>query len=173
MIRLGENVFNKSAVEVAKILLGKYICIPQKGELTYYKITETEAYMGMEDKACHASKGRTNRTEVMFRRGGHVYMYLIYGMYWMLNFVTAEEGNPQAVLIRGIEGYDGPGKLTKFLKLDKSYNKEDLYTSNRIYVVDKTEKPPKFVSSPRIGIGYAGEPWVSKLWRHTLVEERP
>ena len=81
----------------------------QGGSRNVYTITETEAYRGGEDQACHASKGRTPRTEVMFGDGGNIYMYLIYGMYWMMNVVTAEEGIPQAVLIRGVRRTEGMG----------------------------------------------------------------
>ena len=81
-------------------------------------------------------KGRTPRTEIMFHEGGRLYIYLIYGMYWMLNVVTGEENNPQAVLIRGVENFPGPGKITKALGIDRSFYGEDLVTSERIWFED-------------------------------------
>lgn len=100
----------------------------------------------------------------MFQDGGHIYVYLIYGMYWLLNFVTENEENASAVLIRGIEGFDGPGKLGRELQLDRSLYGENLETSTRLWVED-SEPIVNFKSTPRIGIDYAGEPWVSKRWR--------
>jgi DNA-3-methyladenine glycosylase len=118
----------------------------------------------MEDKACHASKGKTGRTSVMFGEGGHLYVYLIYGMYWMLNIVTGNAGDPQAVLVRGVEGISGPGKITKLLSIDKSFYGENLITSCRIWIEDSGLKP-EIRTGPRIGIDYAGEYWKSVPWR--------
>ena len=129
-----------------------------------YTILEVEAYRGKEDLACHASKGRTNRTEIMYHEGGKIYVYLIYGMYWMLNFVTGEQDIPQAVLVRAIEGYDGPGKLTRELQIDRSFYGEDLTTSSRIWL-EHSNGRYDITSGERIGIDYAGEPWKSKPWR--------
>ena len=134
-----------------------------------YMITEVEAYRGTDDLACHASKGRTSRTEVMYRKGGCLYVFLIYGMYWMLNIVTAETGNPQAVLIRGIEGYNGPGRLSRGIGIDRSFNGLDITTSERLLICDFSARVD-IKSSPRIGIDYAGEPWVSKPWRYYIVQ---
>ncbi len=119
---------------------------------------------GEEDKACHARKGRTSRADIMYHSGGHIYVYLIYGMYWMLNFVTNTNNIPQAILIRGIEGYDGPGKLTRKLNIDGTYYGEHLCFSKRIWVEDKNQSPEIKVGA-RIGIEYAGEPWVHMPWR--------
>ena len=111
--RLSSSFFRRDVLLVAPELLGKTIVRRfDSGEIKRYRIVETEAYRGEEDLACHASKGRTERTEVMYHSGGKVYVYLIYGMYWMLNFVTSEEGHPSAVLIRGIEGSSGPGEIS-------------------------------------------------------------
>ncbi|MCK4989622.1 MAG: DNA-3-methyladenine glycosylase, partial [Bacteroidales bacterium] len=99
--RFGREFFRQDVLEVAPWLLGQHLVrISPDGTKSTYVITETEAYRGGEDRACHASKGKTPRTEVMFGDGGHLYMYLIYGMYWMLNIVTGSEGVPQAVLFR-------------------------------------------------------------------------
>lgn len=132
-----------------------------------FMINETEAYRGAEDKACHASKGRTERTDVMFHTGGKIYVYLIYGIHWMLNFVTGPENEPQAVLIRGIEGYDGPGRVSKVLGINKSFYGEDLNVSERIWIEDNGDKV-SVKTGKRIGIDYAGEKWVNKPWRFFL-----
>ena len=101
---------------------GKNLVIKLKdGSSGKFKVTEVEAYRSSEDKACHASKGRTARTEIMFEEGGRLYIYLIYGMYWMLNIVTGEKDFPQAVLIRGVTEFSGPGRLTKSLCIDKTF----------------------------------------------------
>jgi len=153
-------------LHVAPDLIGKYIVRQVEGVQTAYRIVETEAYRGEEDLACHASRGRTPRTDVMYRSGGLVYVYLIYGMYQMLNFVTAHENEPQAVLIRGVEGVVGPGRVTKLLQIDKSFYAEDLSTSTRLWVEDRGEPAPKIKTGKRVGIDYAGA-WKNKLWRFT------
>ena len=155
-------------IEVAKQLPGK-ILVRNFGEnvIKRYVITEVEAYSGDGDLACHASKGKTLRTEVMFREGGLVYVYFIYGMYWMLNFVTGEKDNASAVLIRGLENISGPGRVGKELKLDKSFYGENLSLSDRIWIEDSGLKV-EIETAPRVGIDYAGEPWISKPWRFIL-----
>jgi DNA-3-methyladenine glycosylase len=120
-LRLPAGFFLRDVLEVAPELPGNFLvrCFDD-GTVRRYRITEVEAYRGTEDLAGHASKGKTPRTEVMFRQGGVVYVYLIYGMYWMLNIVTGMENDASAVLIRGLEGFSGPGKAGKALHLDKS-----------------------------------------------------
>jgi DNA-3-methyladenine glycosylase len=163
--RVSEEFFVRDVLEVAPALLGKLLVRNfGNGEIKKYRITEAEAYRGASDRACHASKGRTPRTEIMFGTGGRVYVYFIYGMYWMLNFVTGEEGDASAVLIRGIEGFSGPGKVGRELKLDQSFYGENLFFSERLWIEDSGESP-EYETSPRIGIKYAGEPWVSQPWR--------
>ncbi len=166
--RLDAGFFCRDVLEVAPDLIGKKLTrVFNKENIEEYIITETEAYRGEEDLACHASKGRTARTEIMYHDGGHIYVYLIYGMYWMLNFVTENEGIPQAVLIRGVKGFEGAGKLTRQLKIDKSFYGENLNLSDRIFVSEGLKKI-SITQSKRIGIGYAGEIWKNKLWRFTL-----
>lgn len=167
MQKLPKSFFQRDVLKVAPEILGKELFCKVNHQLKSYVITEVEAYRGEEDLACHASKGITPRTEIMYQEGGHVYVYLIYGMYWMLNFVTGEKNNPQAVLIRGISGYNGPGKITKALNIDKSFYGENLETSDRIWVANGNDEV-KFKTTPRIGIDYAGEPWVSKKWRYII-----
>lgn len=163
--RLTASFFERDTVTVARELLGKALVrVFFDGEQRRYRITETEAYCGPHDLACHASKGRTARTEVMFKAGGHVYVYLIYGMYWMLNFVSGPEGEASAVLIRGLEGFSGPGRVGRELALGRSFYGENVETSSLLWLEDA---PPvqNVVASPRVGINYAGEPWVSMEWR--------
>jgi len=171
--RLSREFYIRDILSVAPELIGKTLVIRSiDKKLHRYLITETEAYRGPEDKACHASKGRTARTDAMFREGGRIYVYLVYGMYWMLNFVAGEEGNPQAALIRGIEGFDGPGKVTRALGIDRSFYGEDLTTSDRIWVED-TGLKPAVRTGTRIGIDYAGENWKKKPWRYCILPPTP
>ena len=166
--RLGREFYCQDVLEVAPLLLGKHLIrnYPD-GTTATYVISETEAYRGGEDLACHASKGRTPRTEVMFGDGGHLYMYLIYGMYWMLNVVTANEGVPQAVLFRGLRETSGPGRLTRMIRVEKDFYGEDLVKSDRIWVEESGTRP-RYTSGPRIGIDYAGEPWKDMPWRFLI-----
>ncbi len=165
--KLQKDFFIRDVLTVACDLPGTKLVLVKDGLRHSYTITETEAYRGSDDLACHASKGMTPRTEVMFREGGIIYMYLIYGMYWMLNIVTSVENDPQAVLIRGLDEVKGPGRLSRELGLDRSFNGESLTASARIWL-EKGDKPEKILTSPRIGINYAGEPWISKPWRFYL-----
>jgi DNA-3-methyladenine glycosylase len=169
--KLSREFFIRDVLDVAPELIGKNLVIKlPDGTFGRYIVTEVEAYRGSEDRACHAFKGRTARTEIMFHEGGRLYIYLIYGMYWMLNIVTGQENDPQAVLIRGVENIDGPGKLTRSLGIDRSYYGEDLATSERIWI-ENNAFTPIVKNSQRIGIDYAGEPWKSKLWRYYI--EKP
>jgi DNA-3-methyladenine glycosylase len=166
--QLSNSFFQRDVLEVAPDLLGKIIVRKFDDQTTArFIITEVEAYRGADDLACHASKGKTPRTEVIFREGGLVYVYLIYGIYWMLNIVTSAMNEPNAVLIRGVENISGPGRVGKALQLDKSFYGENLQTSNRIWIED-SKQPIKYITTPRIGINYAGEPWISKPWRYLI-----
>jgi DNA-3-methyladenine glycosylase len=162
--RLGNVFFQRDALTVARELLGKTI-VRRFDDNTEerFTITETEAYLGQEDLACHASKGRTPRTEIMYREGGKIYVYLIYGMYWMLNFVTGSANHPQAVLIRGVGSIIGSGRVGRRLALDKSFYGEELFASKRLWVED-TPMAENYTTAPRVGVDYAGE-WKDKPWR--------
>jgi DNA-3-methyladenine glycosylase len=170
MDRIGTSFYALDAITVAQQLLGKVIVRHwEDGSMSRYVISETEAYYGEEDKACHASKGRTLRTEIMYAEGGYVYVYLIYGMYWMLNVVTGIKNHPEAVLIRGINDIVGSGKVGRELKLDKSFYGESLISSSRIWIENPSDPHPvKYVSAPRVGVDYAGEEWRNKPWRFIL-----
>lgn len=168
MGRLPLSFYTRDVLDVAPEILGKRLF--RRGvddAISSYIISETEAYRGFDDKACHAHKGKTARTEVMFQQGGILYMYLIYGMYWMLNIVTENENIPQAVLIRGISEVSGPGRLTRQLQLDKSFNGEDLQTSDRIWI-EESDLKAEYTAGPRIGIDYAGEYWKNRPWRYIM-----
>lgn len=161
---VNRDFFERDVLVVAPELLGMFLCRKMEdGSILQYRITETEAYDGNGDLACHASKGRTNRTEVMFHEGGHVYVYLIYGMYWMINIVTGKINQPQAVLIRGLEHCYGPGRLTKSLQIDKSFYGEDLCASDRIWIATDNSQH-EILTGKRIGVDYAGD-WKNKEWR--------
>jgi DNA-3-methyladenine glycosylase len=172
LARLGNSFFRRDVLEVAPELLGKSLVrkFPD-GTVSRFIISETEAYRGIGDLACHASKGRTARTDIMFNNGGLIYVYFVYGMYWMLNFVTGFEGDASAVLIRGLDNTFGPGKVGKTLQLDRSFYGENLEKSQRIWVEDYYQEKSKIFSFPRVGIHYAGEPWVSMPWRFRLQNE--
>ncbi|NJK95271.1 MAG: DNA-3-methyladenine glycosylase [Bacteroidales bacterium] len=166
-MRPNREFYERDVLEVAPDLLGKFLCRRlDTGETFRYRITETEAYDGNGDLACHASKGRTDRTEIMFHQGGLVYVYLIYGMYWMLNVVTGKVNQPQAVLIRGLEHCYGPGRLTRAFKIDKSFYGEDLCSSHRLWIEADLHNV-EIITGKRIGIDYAGE-WKHKEWRYYI-----
>jgi DNA-3-methyladenine glycosylase len=162
--RLDAAFFARNALDVAPGLLGK-ILVRQfdNGEIKRYRITETEAYCGTSDLACHASKGRTKRTETMFGEPGLIYVYLIYGMYWLLNIVTSEIDYPAAVLIRSVEGINGPGRVGRELQLNKTFNGKSVLDSNLLWIEDDGTCM-KYKTSTRIGVDYAGE-WAQKPWR--------
>ncbi len=169
--RLQAEFFHRNVLTVAPELLGKIIVRRfGSGQVQRFVINEVEAYHGVQDRACHACKGKTPRTEVMFREGGLVYVYIIYGMHWLLNIVTGKKDDPSALLIRGIEGTSGPGRVGKILQLDKTFYGENLVSSTRIWIENSDQKT-NYTTAPRIGIGYAGEPWISKPWRYILQKQ--
>ena len=165
MDRLDQNFFRRPCVEVARDLVGK-VLVHNGNRL---RITETEAYCGEQDTACHASKGRTKRTEVMYMEAGTVYVYLCYGMHWMLNLVTGEVEQPEAVLIRACREAPGPGKLTKKLGITGELNRTSVVSSDVLWVED--DGFSCFVTTaPRVGIGYASAQDQVRLWRFVLAE---
>lgn len=168
MAILERDWFGRDTLAVASDLLGKTLVAKMaNGDLQRAIICETEAYNGIEDKASHASKGRTMRTEIMFGDAGYWYVYLCYGVHWMLNVTTREEGFPAAVLIRGVTNFNGPGKLTKALGIDKRFNTMPLSDASGLWIEDDgiVIKKNKIKRSPRIGIDYAGPVWSKKPWR--------
>jgi DNA-3-methyladenine glycosylase len=167
---LDEHFFNRPADEVARSLLGKEIVRRHGRRTLRARITETEAYLGSHDRACHAARGRTKRTEVMFGPPGTLYVYFIYGMYWMLNVVTGEAGCPAAVLIRGVQGVGGPGRVTRAFAITGALNGRPAAKRTGLWFEDSGANPgpDEVVETPRIGIDYAGPVWVAKKLRFVL-----
>ncbi len=161
--RLSQAFFDQNAVELAPQLLGKILCRQTSDGILRLPITETEAYYTEADTACHAHKGRTKRTEILYHRGGCAYIYLCYGIHHLLNVVCGEEDVPQAVLIRGAGQYDGPGKLTRALQIDMALNSADFMTSDELWLEQGAVLP--YTQTPRIGIQYADEADRNALWR--------
>jgi DNA-3-methyladenine glycosylase len=158
----------KNTVTLARGLLGQVLVRRrQDGSETRHVITETEAYHGAADLACHASKGRTKRTDVMFRPGGVWYVYLCYGVHEMLNLVTGPEGFPSAVLIRGVRGANGPGRLTKALGIGRALNGLPVAPETGLWIEPGEFRVPasRIRVTPRIGVDYAGPEWAAKPWR--------
>jgi DNA-3-methyladenine glycosylase len=171
MNKLPRSFYQQNTIEVAKQLLGKYLVHHHQNTEYIGKIVEVEAYLGSHDLACHSSKGRTKRTEVMFGPAGYTYVYLIYGMYYCTNVVTEDEGIGSAVLLRAIEPIQhitsrtqGPGLLSKAMHIDKQLNQHDLL-SNDFYIAESSQNQPlSIIEKPRIGVHYAKE-WADKLLR--------
>lgn len=193
-MRLKRSFFVRPTLKVAKELLGKYLVRKTGSKKMVGKIVETEAYIGPEDRASHAFGGRiTERCKTEYLIGGHIYIYLCYGIYWQLNITTEKASKPECILIRALELAitnmhksnsriltnpkfvkirdlaNGPGKLCRWLKLDKSFDKEDLTKSKRIWLEDRGVRIKKsdIVATKRIGIDYAGV-WAKKPWRFYL-----
>jgi DNA-3-methyladenine glycosylase len=175
-MKLKASFFNRNSVEVAKELVGKYLVkATADGKLHRFLITEVEAYDGEADLACHASKGRNKKTEVLYWEAGTFYVYLVYGMYWMLNVVCDKKDYPSAVLIRGIEEIDGPGRITKSLGIDRALHGVHVHRSLSLWFEDskkaKTKIQKKIIkSTPRIGVDYAGMEWSQKPYRFVLTD---
>lgn len=173
-VRLSRSFYSRPTLEVAKGLLGKDIVRNYKGREIRGKIIETEAYLGPQDRASHAFKGKlTERNKAAYMKGGHVYIYLVYGMHWQFNISTFKKGVPECVLIRAISSKEdikktnGPGKLCKYLKLDKSLYGEDLAKSKEVWL-ERGENPSQILYSGRIGIDYAGPYWAKRKLRFLI-----
>lgn len=167
--RLGSMYYRQPATHLAADLIGKLLCRRTPEGIVRYRITETECYYGEGDSACHASRGKTRRTWVLYEKGGTAYVYLCYGMHSLFNVVTGKEGFPEAVLIRGVEGYNGPGKVTKALGIGREFNGADLAHSRELWLEDDGARP-SYRAAKRIGIDYALEKDRNALWRY-IVED--
>jgi len=161
--RLTQDFYKQSADHLAPLLLGKLLCRRVGDEIIRLLITETEAYVGESDTACHAHKGRTKRTDVMYEAGGTSYVYLCYGIHHLLNVVTGRVDEPEAVLIRSVKGITGPGRLTKALQIDMALNRVDLTRSDVLWLEDGAQL--SYTTTPRIGIDYADEEDRLRHWR--------
>lgn len=171
---LPREFYARKTLLVARDLIGR-ILVHNDGDVQRAGvIVETEAYVGPHDLACHASKGRTSRTDVMFGTAGHAYIYLIYGMYDCFNVVTERLDYPAAVLIRGVDPLegcvgktDGPGKLCRAMNITRALNRFDL-TESALTIEEGTRTAPSRIEKgPRIGVDYAGE-WASEPLRFWL-----
>ncbi len=168
---LTEEFFHRDALIVAPELVGKIIVrILDDGTEIRERIAEVEVYRGEEDKACHASKGRTKRTEILYGESGFIYVYLCYGIHWLMNVITGEKEQPQGILIRCGDVHDGPAKLTKYLQIDGSFNGEKICGNNRIRIEDDGFKP-EIRTASRVGINYAGDYWRNIKWRYIAEKE--
>ncbi len=167
---LNTTYFARPATELAPDLLGKLLCrrLPS-GEVLRRRITETECYFGEEDTACHAHKGRTPRTDTLYLQGGCAYVYLCYGIHSLLNLVTGREGHPEAVLIRGVEGASGPGRVTKALGITREDNRLLLMPESGIWVEDDGAPAPAYTALPRVGIDYAEKEDRERHWRYIAI----
>jgi DNA-3-methyladenine glycosylase len=171
--KLPRDFYARPALQVARDLLGK-VLVHDDGRLRRAgRIVEVEAYIGEHDLACHAARGRTPRTDVMYGPPGHAYIYFVYGMHHCFNVVTCPEGKPAAVLVRGLEPLeglppsvrtDGPARLCDALGLTLLLNREDLL-GDHLYLLDAPPPPRRSIArGPRIGVDYAG-PWAAKPYR--------
>jgi len=186
MTILSRNFYSRNTLKVAQELLGCFLVRKYRRKTIRVMITETEAYRGEDDLASHASRGRTPRTEVMYGEPGHAYVYIIYGMYFCLNVVTEKKDYPAAVLIRGVAvgdsisnwrsnlHIDGPGKLCRFLKIDKKLNQWDLTRGEKLWIASprmvrlgRKKLNLKIIKSKRIGVDYAKH-CKKYLWRFYL-----
>ena len=184
---LSSDFYNRPVLDVAHDLLGMRLVRILENTRTAGIIVDTEAYDGENDLACHAHVGKTRRNETMFGPPGYAYVYFTYGMHWLLNCVTGQEGYPAAVLIRSVfptenieaiarrrnpakekDWCNGPAKLTRAFCIDKQLNGVNLCSKKSLIIIEQAEPiPENFVhTSPRVGISSVPEPWCSKPWRY-------
>ena len=170
---LSASFYARPTLQVARNLLGKYLVRETSTGLRAARIVEVEAYIGFHDRASHASRGRTKRTEVMFGQPGLAYVYLIYGMHHCLNVVTERADFPAAVLIRAVQDetelIDGPGRICRSLEIDRELNYHDLTSGKTLWIEDRGNRirRARIGTFPRIGVDYAGA-WATKPWRFRL-----
>lgn len=164
---------SRATLAHARSLLGKVLVRTRGRRVSAHVITEVEAYIGEHDLACHASRGRTARTEVMFGPAGRWYVYLVYGMHEMLNLVTGPAGWPSAILVRGLADTSGPGRVTRALGIDRSLNGRPVAPVSGLHIEDRGIRvPARFITrTPRIGVDYAGPVWSAKPWRFVVDPE--
>ena len=163
---LASAYFRQPATKLASDLLGKWLCVQRGDEVLRRRITETECYFGEEDTACHAHKGRTPRTDTLYQQGGITYIYLCYGIHSLLNIVTGGQDHPEAVLIRGVEGASGPGRVTKLFGLTTTQNRIPLCRESGIWLEDDGTPPPTYRALSRVGIDYAAPADRNRPWRY-------
>ncbi len=179
---LPQKFFNRPTIVAAKDLIGKYIVRSWRGKRIALMITDVEAYDGPRDKASHASRGRTERTEIMFGEPGHFYIYFVYGMHWLVNIVTGPADYPAAALLRAGKYNDpktgegiivnGPARLAKFLHIADAQNGKRACKKTGLWFEDRGIKIKKrtIAARKRIGVNFAGRTWAEKPYRFTLKE---
>lgn len=168
---LGPAFFRRDALTVARALLGKVLVRRIRGKEVARVITDVEAYLGFEDRASHASRGKTKRNAPMFEAGGRWYVYFTYGMHWILNAVTGPAGHPSGVMFRAVEGTYGPARLTKTLRIGKALNTKPIAKASGLWIEDRGVRIPtkRVRKGPRIGVDYAGA-WAKKPYRFFIAE---
>ncbi len=169
MKRLKKDFYLRPATELSVLLLGKLLVRKTEQGVIKARITETECYFGEEDTACHAHRGKTDRTRILYEEGGLAYVYLCYGIHSLLNVVSGDKGHPEAVLIRAVDGYNGPGKLTKALSITREQNYTDLCTSDELWIEDDGLVPTEIQRSKRVGIDYATQEYQDVLWNFKMI----
>src|SRR5262245_35714225 len=175
--RLDRGAFNRPTLEVARDLVGKFIVRKYRGRELTGMITEVEAYRGPRDRASHAHGGRrTARVEPLYGDGGTAYVYLVYGIHWLFNISTVGAETPEGILVRAIlaelpgeqrKAFIGPGRVSKYLRIDKRLTGADLTRSSIIWLEDRGVHIPsrRVRRGPRVGIDYAGAYWAARPWR--------
>lgn len=162
------SFFQTDTITLAKNLVGKWIKTNINSEEKFAQISETEAYLGINDSACHSYMGkRTQRTQPMWQQGGTIYIYLCYGLHYLFNIVSQKEGIPEAVLIRAVVEANGPAKATKFLNITKELNGQLIVKNSSIAIYDDG-KTYSYIEMPRVGIEYAKEQDKTALLRFVL-----
>jgi DNA-3-methyladenine glycosylase len=177
MKKFPRSFYQRPAIELARDLIGKVLVRRVAGETFRARIVETEAYVGTHDLACHAAKGRTRRTEVMFGPGGHAYVYFIYGVHDMFNIVASVTDDAQAVLVRAAEPMDGweadlsgPGKFARRMRITRALNGVDL-TGDELFLTGDGRAAPRLATGPRVGVDYAGQ-WAAAPLRFVDADSR-
>lgn len=165
--KLGKDFFNRRTEQVALELLGKFLVRRTNAGIVAAMITEVEVYDGPSDRGSHAYRGRTLRNAPMFGPPGHWYVFFTYGMHWMVNVTTREGGYPAAVLLRGVLGASGPGRVTKTLGITGELGGKKVALASGLWIEDRGIRvsPQKIKKGPRIGIDYAGPYWARRRWR--------
>jgi DNA-3-methyladenine glycosylase len=159
--------FDRPADAVARDLLGKLLVRRVDRKRIAVRISETEAYLGPHDLACHAARGRTPRTEIMYGPPGTLYVYFVYGLHWMLNVVTGPQGYPAAVLIRAAGDLNGPARLTRRLAIDGALNGRGAEPPSGLWF-ESAASGGRVIATPRIGVDYAGPRWSARKLRFLL-----
>lgn len=169
-MRLGYEFFHRPCLTVAEDLVGKILVRKTDAGEIRLRITETEGYLGESDTACHAHRGRTPRTEVLYADAGTIYVYLCYGMHNLMNIITGDMDDPQGVLIRCCEGAEGPGRLTKKLGITREHNRRSIISDPEIWIEDDGLRFD-VVTGKRVGIGYASPEDQDRPWRFILKKQ--